>query len=96
MLRALTEVIEVRLSNLSYAPEIAGAMLQRQQAQALVEARRQIVQGAVSMTADALAGLEEQVPGINLSEERRAQMTTNIMTVIVGSANVQPVINTGQ
>jgi regulator of protease activity HflC (stomatin/prohibitin superfamily) len=88
------EVLEVRLSNLSYAPEIAGAMLQRQQAQAVLDARRVVVSGAVGMVADALASLEREA-GFQLDPERRAAMTSNLMTVLVGGGSAQPVVNVG-
>ncbi|MFW6776307.1 SPFH domain-containing protein, partial [Nocardioides sp. CPCC 205120] len=88
------DVLEVRLSNLSYASEIAGAMLQRQQAQAVLDARRVVIDGAVGIVGDALARLEEDTD-IALDPERRAAMTSNLLTVIVGGAGVQPVVNVG-
>lgn len=88
------EVLEVRLSNLSYAPEIAGAMLQRQQAQAVLDARRVVVNGAVGMVADALDTLEREA-GFALDSERKAAMTSNLLTVLVGGHATQPVVNVG-
>jgi len=87
-------VEESRLSHLAYAPEIAGAMLQRQQAQAVVDARSIIVEGAVSMVQMALDRLRaEQV--IELDEERKAAMVTNLLVVLCGDRGPQPVLNTG-
>ncbi|HEY1135810.1 MAG TPA: SPFH domain-containing protein [Nocardioides sp.] len=88
------DVLEVRLSNLSYASEIAGAMLQRQQAQAVLDARRVVIDGAVGIVGDALARLEEDTD-LALDPERRAAMTSNLLTVIVGGAGVSPVVNVG-
>ncbi|MDT9592747.1 SPFH domain-containing protein [Nocardioides zeae] len=87
-------VLEVRLSNLSYAPEIASAMLQRQQAQAVLDARRVVIDGAVGIVGDALTRLEEDTE-LALDPERRAAMTSNLLTVIVGGGSVQPVVNVG-
>lgn len=87
-------VLEARLSHLAYAPEIAHAMLQRQQAAAILAARQKIVEGAVGMVQMAVAGLQEQ--GIvELDEERKAVMINNLMVAIVGERAVQPVINAG-
>lgn len=92
--QAGVEVIEARLSHLAYAPEIAAAMLQRQQAQAVVAARTKIVEGAVGMVQMALDQLEKE--GIvELDNERRATMVSNLLVVLCGSAHTQPVINTG-
>ena len=88
------DVVEVRLSNLSYAPEIAGAMLQRQQAQAVLDARRVVVDGAVGIVAEALDRLETE-SRIDLDPERRASMTSNLLTVVVSGHGVQPVVNVG-
>ncbi|WP_122817518.1 SPFH domain-containing protein [Nocardioides pantholopis] len=88
------EVLEVRLSNLSYAAEIAGAMLQRQQAQAVLDARQVMVTGAVGLVTEALAALE-QSSNIELDPERRAAMTSNLMTVLVGGGSATPVLNVG-
>lgn len=87
-------IIEARISSLSYAPEIAQAMLQRQQAAAVVAARGRIVEGAVSMVQDALQQLEHQ--GIvDLDEERRAAMVSNLLVVLCSDNHVSPVVNTG-
>ncbi len=88
------EVVEARISHLAYAPEIAGAMLQRQQAQAVVAARARIVDGAVGMVEMALKRLsEEQV--LNLDEERKAAMVSNLLVVLCSGSHTQPVVNTG-
>lgn len=88
------EVVEARLSHLAYAPEIAQAMLRRQQAEAVVAARRQIVEGAVSMVEMGLRRLEEH--GIvRLDEERKASMVNNLLVALVADREAQPVINTG-
>lgn len=87
-------VLEVRLSNLAYAPEIAAAMLQRQQAQAVLDARRVVIEGAVGIVGDALERLAAETD-IDLDPERRAAMTSNLLTVIVGGGGVQPVVNVG-
>ncbi|NDZ80747.1 SPFH domain-containing protein [Streptomyces sp. SID10853] len=87
-------IIESRFSHLAYAPEIASAMLQRQQAGAVVAARQQIVEGAVGMVEQALVRISEQ--GIvDLDEERKATMVSNLMVVLCGDRAVQPVLNTG-
>ncbi len=88
------EVIEARISNLSYAPEIAGAMLQRQQATAVVAARTQIVAGAVSMVELALHQLStKQI--IELDDEKKAAMVSNLMVVLCSDKSANPVINAG-
>jgi regulator of protease activity HflC (stomatin/prohibitin superfamily) len=88
------EVIEARISNLAYAPEIAQAMLQRQQAGAIIAARERIVEGAVSMVEGALGRLEAD--GIvQLDDERRAAMVSNLLVVLCSDNDAQPVINTG-
>ena len=88
------EVLDARLSHLAYAPEIAQAMLRRQQAEAVVAARRQIVEGAVSMVEMGLRRLEEH--GIvHLDEERKASMVNNLLVALVADREAQPVINTG-
>jgi regulator of protease activity HflC (stomatin/prohibitin superfamily) len=88
------EVIEARLSHLAYAPEIAQMMLRRQQAKALIDARRQIVEGAVGMVNEALTRLsEEQL--LNLDDERKAAMINNLLVVLTSEQTAQPVINTG-
>jgi len=87
-------VQEARLTHLAYAPEIAGAMLRRQQAEAIIDARQKIVHGAVSMVEMALADLAEKHV-VQLDEERKAAMVSNLMVVLCGEAEAQPVINTG-
>ena len=87
-------IIESRFTHLAYAPEIASAMLQRQQAGAVVAARRQIVDGAVGMVEAALARItEEEI--VALDEERKATMVSNLMVVLCGDRAPQPVLNTG-
>ncbi|MGD0389762.1 MAG: SPFH domain-containing protein [Tepidisphaeraceae bacterium] len=87
-------VDEARLTHLAYAPEIAQAMLRRQQAEAVIAARQKIVHGAVSMVEMALKDLaEKQV--VTLDDERKAAMVSNLMVVLCGEAEVHPVINTG-
>lgn len=87
-------VHEARISHLAYAPEIANAMLQRQQAGAIIAARTLIVDGAVGMVEMALARLTENGV-IELDEERKASMVSNLLVVLCGDKNTQPVINTG-
>ncbi len=92
--RAGIDVLEARISHLAYAPEIAGAMLQRQQASAVVAARRQIVNGAVGMVDMALAMLSEK--GIvQLDEERKAAMVSNLLVVLCGEKAATPILNAG-
>jgi len=92
--RAGVEVIEARISHLAYAQEIASAMLKRQQAQAIVAARTQIVDGAVGMVKMALEQLKEQGV-VDLDEERKANMVSNLLVVLCGEENVRPVVNAG-
>ncbi len=92
--RAGIRVLEARLSELAYAPEIASAMLQRQQAQAVVAARETIVEGAVSMVEQALANLSARGV-VELDDERRATLVGNLLVVLCGSAPATPVLNTG-
>jgi len=92
--KAGVNVIEARISHLAYAAEIASAMLKRQQAQAIVAARRQIVDGAVGMVQMALTELKEQGV-IDLDEERKANMVSNLLVVLCGEENARPVVNTG-
>jgi regulator of protease activity HflC (stomatin/prohibitin superfamily) len=92
--QAGVEVIEARISHLSYAPEIAHAMLQRQQATAVVAARKQIVEGAVGMVEMALARLSEKEI-VHLDEERKAAMVSNLLVVLCGDKSVNPVVNAG-
>ncbi|MCX5376174.1 SPFH domain-containing protein [Streptomyces sp. NBC_00091] len=88
------QIIESRFTHLAYAPEIASAMLQRQQAGAVVAARKQIVEGAVGMVELALTRLaEEEI--VDLDPERKASMVSNLMVVLCGDRAAQPVINTG-
>ncbi len=87
-------VEEARLSHLAYAPEIAAAMLQRQQAAAIIAARQKIVEGAVGMVQMALTKLSENEI-VELDEERKAAMVSNLLVVLCGEKNTQPVINTG-
>lgn len=88
------EVMEARLTHLAYAPEVAAAMLQRQQASAIVAARQKIVEGAVGMVEMALTRLQQDGL-VELDEERKAVMVNNLMVAIVGERGVQPVINAG-
>ena len=92
--RAGIQVIEARISHLAYAQEIASAMLQRQQATAVIAARKLIVEGAVGMVEMALARLSEKNI-VELDEERKAAMVSNLLVVLCGDRNVQPVVNTG-
>lgn len=87
-------VDECGLTHLAYAPEIAGAMLRRQQAQAVVAARQKLVEGAVGMVEMALASLSEKKV-VELDDERRAAMVSNLMVVLCGERDTQPVVNTG-
>jgi regulator of protease activity HflC (stomatin/prohibitin superfamily) len=92
--RAGVEVIEARISHLAYSPEIAQAMLQRQQAGAIIAARAKIVEGAVGMVEHALAMLGEK--GIvKLDEERKAQMVSNLLVVLCSERSASPVVNAG-
>ncbi|MFF2652117.1 SPFH domain-containing protein [Streptomyces sp. NPDC058045] len=88
------QIIESRFTHLAYAPEIASAMLQRQQAGAVVAARRQIVDGAVGMVEAALARIAEQ-DIVELDSDRKAAMVSNLMVVLCGDRAAQPVLNTG-
>ncbi|MFF6810191.1 SPFH domain-containing protein [Streptomyces sp. NPDC012403] len=88
------QIIESRFTHLAYAPEIASAMLQRQQAGAVVAARQQIVEGAVGMVESALARIAEQ-DIVELDPERKAAMVSNLMVVLCGDRSAQPVLNTG-
>ena len=92
--KAGVEVEEARLTHLAYAPEIAQAMLRRQQAEAVIAARTKIVQGAVSMVDMALKELAEKRV-VQLDDERRAAMVSNLMVVLCGESEVHPVVNTG-
>ncbi len=88
------EVLDARISHLAYAPEIAQAMLQRQQANAVIAARQRIVAGAVGMVEMALAELEKNGT-VQLDEERKAQMVSNLLTVLCSDRGTQPVVNAG-
>ena len=88
------EIVEVRISSLAYAPEIAQAMLQRQQAGAVIAAREQIVEGAVTMVDQALRRLEDG-DVVTMDDERRAQMVSNLLVVLCSDQRTQPVVNTG-
>ena len=88
------EVTEARITHLAYAPEIAAAMLQRQQASAIIAARKLIVDGAVGMVEMALDRLQEDKV-VDMDEERKAQMVSNLLVVLCGSNDAQPIVNTG-
>ena len=92
--KAGVEVIEARISHLAYAPEIASAMLQRQQASAIVAARHKIVEGAVGMVEEALNKLSEREI-VALDDERRAAMVSNLLVVLCSDKAAQPVVNSG-
>jgi regulator of protease activity HflC (stomatin/prohibitin superfamily) len=92
--KAGVDVIDARISHLAYSPEIANAMLQRQQANAIVAARTRIVFGAVSMVEMALAELKKSGI-IELDEERKANMVSNLLVVLCSDRATQPVVNTG-
>lgn len=92
--KAGVEVEEARLTHLAYAPEIASAMLRRQQAEAVIAARQKIVHGAVSMVDMALKELAEKAV-IQLDEERKASMVSNLLVVLCGDVDVHPVVNVG-
>ncbi|MDO4259959.1 MAG: SPFH domain-containing protein [Actinomycetaceae bacterium] len=88
------EIVEVRISSLAYAPEIAQAMLQRQQADAVIAAREKIVEGAVTMVEQALTRLESE-DIVSFDDERKAQMVSNLLVVLCSEQKTTPVINTG-
>ncbi len=92
--KAGVEVIEARISHLAYAPEIASAMLRRQQASAIIAARQKIVEGAVGMVEMALTALSDNNV-VHLDEELKAQMVSNLLVVLCGDRDAQPVVNTG-
>ena len=92
--QAGVEVIETRISHLAYAPEIAAAMLQRQQAGAIIAARQRIVEGAVGMVEMALEMLSHKAI-VHLDEERKAAMVSNLLVVLCGEKGAQPILNTG-
>lgn len=88
------KVLESRISHLAFAPEIAQAMLQRQQASAIISARTRIVEGAVTMVEMALEQLQSRGV-VNLDEERKAAMVSNLLVVLCGERGTQPIVNTG-
>ena len=88
------EVVEARINYLAYAPEIAAVMLRRQQATAIIAAREKIVEGAVSMVKMALDKLSQENV-VELDDERKAAMVSNLLVVLCGDDNAQPVVNTG-
>ena len=92
--KAGVEALEARINHLAYAPEIASAMLQRQQAGAIIAARQRIVEGAVGMVEMALEALSRREI-VSLDNERKAAMVSNLLVVLCGDRNTQPVINTG-
>ncbi len=92
--KAGVEVIEARISHLAYAPEIAAAMLQRQQASAIVAARATIVEGAVGMVEQALASLKDREI-VELDPERKAAMVSNLLVVLCSERSAQPIVNAG-
>ena len=92
--KAGIDVIEARISHLAYAPEIAGAMLRRQQASAVIAARQKIVEGAVGMVEMALTEISRKRV-VDLDEERKATMVSNLLVVLCSERGVEPVVNTG-
>ncbi len=88
------EIVEARITHLAYAPEIAAAMLQRQQAAAIIDARKMIVDGAVGMVEMALAKLSDNEV-VQLDEERKAAMVSNLLVVLCGNKDAQPIVNSG-
>jgi regulator of protease activity HflC (stomatin/prohibitin superfamily) len=92
--RAGVEVLEARLSHLAYAPEIANAMLRRQQAVAVIAARQRIVEGAVGMVEMAIKRLEDREI-VRMDEQRKAVLVSNLLVVLCGETSAQPVVNTG-
>jgi hypothetical protein len=88
-------VVEARISHLAYSSEIAGAMLRKQAASAVVAARRMVVKGAVGIVEDALTEIDTKKIGEGLDPERKAAMISNLLVVLVGDREITPVINTG-
>ena len=88
------EIIDARITYLAYAPEIASVMLQRQQAAAIIDARKMIVDGAVGMVEMALDRLKENNV-VDLDDERKAQMVSNLLVVLCGNKDAQPIVNSG-
>ena len=91
---AVCEIIDARITHLAYSPEIAAVMLQRQQARAVVDARKMIVDGAVGMVEMALDKLNES-DMVTLDEERKAAMVSNLLVVLCAGRDAQPVVNSG-
>ena len=94
VLEAGIEIVEARITYLAYAPEIAVVMLQRQQASAIIDARKMIVDGAVGMVEMALERLNEKHI-VELDEERKAAMVSNLLVVLCGNHDAQPIVNSG-
>jgi regulator of protease activity HflC (stomatin/prohibitin superfamily) len=92
--KAGVNVIEARISHLAYAPEIASAMLRRQQASAIIAARKKIVEGAVGMVENALEMISEKSI-VHLDDERKAAMVSNLLVVLCSDRDAQPIVNTG-
>ena len=92
--KAGVEVIEARITHLAYAPEIASAMLRRQQASAVIAARQKIVEGAVGMVQMALDALSQKHV-VELDEERKATMVSNLLVVLCSDRDAQPIVNAG-
>ena len=92
--KAGVDVIEARISHLAYAPEIASAMLRRQQASAIIAARKKIVEGAVGMVENALEMISEKSI-VQLDDERKAAMVSNLLVVLCSDRDAQPIVNTG-
>ncbi len=88
------EVLDAKLTHLAYAPEIAQTMLRRQQAEAMISARKKIVHGAVTMVEDALRGLSERNV-VHLDDERKAAMVSNLLVVLCSDKDTQPIVNAG-
>ena len=88
------EIVEARITYLAYAPEIASVMLQRQQASAIIDARKMFVDGSVGMVEMALERLNEKQV-VELDEERKAAMVSNLLVVLCGNRDAQPVVNSG-
>ena len=88
------EIVEARITYLAYAPEIAAVMLQRQQASAIIDARKMIVDGAVGMVEMALERLNQH-DVVQLDEERKAAMVSNLLVVLCGNHDAQPIVNSG-
>ena len=92
--KAGVDVVEARITHLAFAPEIAQAMLQRQQASAIIAARTRIVEGAVTMVQMALGQLKARGV-VDLAEERKAAMVSNLLVVLCGERGTQPIVNAG-